>query len=130
MWSVPNRRRLASHWWRIQRAESPRSRRVVAHGIADLGGDQHPVAAAGEGGAEVLLRDAEVVDVGGVEQGDAAVEGEIDHPDAGRQLRVAPRPEHHGAEAEARRRQAARPQRPLLEGHARPACRWNTKLSQ
>ncbi len=51
---------------------------AVAGGQAGLGGDQHLVAAALDRPAEDLLGGAVGVDVGGVEEGDAGVDGDVE----------------------------------------------------
>ena len=89
------RRRPATH-----RRDSPRSARIVAHRVADLGGQHDAVAPAGERLADDVLGHAEVVDVGGVDEVDAGVERDVDHPTAGVAVGVAPAAEHHRAERE------------------------------
>ncbi len=91
--------------------DRPRCARVVAHRVAALGGQHDPVAAAAQRLAEDLLGHAVVVDVGGVEQRDAGVEGDVDHPMALGDVGVAPRPEHHRAERERADLDAAVPSR-------------------
>ena len=66
-----------------------------------LGGEHDVVAAAaGERLADDLLRLAARVDVGGVDEVDAGVEGRVDDRDALVVVRVAPGAEHHRPEAE------------------------------
>ena len=88
--------------------------RVLAHRVVELGGEHDVVAAAREGLADDLLGLPGAVDVGGVDEVDAGVERRVDDPDRLVVVRVAPRPEHHGAEAELADRDAGASQRALL----------------
>ena len=104
--------------------------RVVAHRVPALGGEHHAIAPARDGATEDLLRHAVVVDVRGVEQGDAAVEREIHHAVAGSLVRIAPGAEHHRAERQGRGGESTVTQRSVLQRHSKPACCLNTRLSQ
>ena len=72
---------------------------VLAHRAVRLGGQHHLVAAAAQGLADDLLRLPRRVHVRGVDEVDAAVQRGVDDPDAVLVIGVAPRAEHHRAEA-------------------------------
>ena len=74
--------------------------RIVVHRVAELGRQHDSVAAAGEELAEHVLRHAEVVDVGGVDERDAGVERHVEHLPALVAVGVAPRAEHHRSQPE------------------------------
>ena len=74
---------------------------IVAHLAVDLGGQDRVVTPApGEGLAHDLLGLAARVDVGGVDEVDARVEGPVDDVDRLVVVALAPGAEHHRAEAE------------------------------
>ena len=74
---------------------------IVAHRAVELGGEDHVVPpAAGERLADDLLGLALPVDVGGVDEVDPGVQRGVDDPDRLVVIGVAPRAEHHRAEAE------------------------------
>ena len=80
-----------------------RRRRPRRHGEAALRGEDHVVApTAVERLGDDLLALAGRVDVGGVDEVDAGVEGAVDDGDAVVVVPVAELAEHHGAEAQAR----------------------------
>ena len=83
---------------------------VVTHGCHELGSQHHTVAPALEGLADDLLGLAERVHVGGVDEVDARVDGGVDDADAVVVVGVAPRAEHHGAEAVAADLDPGRPE--------------------
>jgi len=79
----------------------PRHVGVGAHGAVDLGGEDDVVAPpAGQRLGHDLLGLPARVDVGGVDEVDPGVEGGVDDADAVVVVGVAPRPEHHGAQAQ------------------------------
>ena len=90
----------------LDRADDPAARvaplvRVLAHRVVELGREDDVVApAAGERLADDLLGLALPVDVGGVDEVDAGVERRVDDADRLVVVGVAPRAEHHRAEAE------------------------------
>jgi hypothetical protein len=89
----------------LDRAQDPLPRpaavvRLVAHGHEELRGQHHLVAAALKCLTEDLLRDAAGVDVGGVDEVDAGVECVVDDADRVGAVLVAPRAEHHRAQAQ------------------------------
>jgi hypothetical protein len=97
--------------------------RPVPHAAVHLGRQDHPLApAAGEGLAHRHLRCAAVgVDVGGVEEIDARVQGGV-HDADGLVLRGAS-PEHHAAQTEGRHAHPCAAQQPVLDRHVRnPPC--------
>src|SRR3954451_478831 len=73
---------------------------VVAHPAVELGGEDDVVATALERLADDRLGLAVGVDVGGVDEVDAGVEGAADDPDAVGVVGVAVAAEHHGAEGQ------------------------------
>ena len=75
MWSVPRRRRLSSTAGGRSPASAPVRSASIGH--AELGGDHHLVAALAQRPAQELLALGAAVDVGGVEEGDAGVEGGV-----------------------------------------------------
>jgi hypothetical protein len=82
-------------------ARVPELVRIVAHRPVHLGGQDHVLApAAGQRLAHYLLRLAPRVHVGGVDEVDPRVERAVDDPDALVVVGVAPRAEHHRAQAE------------------------------
>ena len=127
MWSVCRRRRLDSH---DPTRRQTTLQRVVAHRVADLGGQHHLIATTGKRPAEELLGHPEVVDVGGVEERNPGRQRLIDHLPTRRLVGVAPPTEHHRAEPENADVDATGTELPILHRQARPAWRWNTKLSQ
>ena len=90
----------------LDRADDPAARTalavgVVAHRAEELGGQDDVVApAAGERLADDLLGLALAVDVGGVDEVDPGVQRGVDDPDGLVVVSVAPRAEHHRAQAE------------------------------
>src|SRR3954471_14011797 len=68
---------------------------VLAHRHEELGGERDIVTAALEGLADDLLRLASRVDVGGVNEVDALVQGGLDDADRVVVVGVAPGAEHH-----------------------------------
>jgi len=97
----------------IQRRELPRRLGVLAHRVVKLRRQHHVVAAtAGERPANDLLGLACAIDVGGVDEVDAGVQRRVDDLDRLVVVGVAPRAEHHGAEAEAADLNAGAPERP------------------
>ena len=88
--------------------------RVGAHRAVELGGQDDVVAATGERLADDLLRLALAVHVGGVDEVDPGVERGVDDADRLLVIRVAPRSEHHGAEAHLADRDAGASQQTLF----------------
>ena len=75
--------------------------RIIGHGAVELGGQHHIVASTtGQGFPEDLLRLPTGVAVGGVDEGDARVQGLVDHLDGGVVVGIAPGAEHHGTQTE------------------------------
>jgi hypothetical protein len=72
---------------------------VLAHLGVRLGGQHHVVATAEQGLADDLLRLPRRVDIRGVDEVDAAVQRGMNDPDALLVIGIAPRAEHHRAEA-------------------------------
>ena len=97
----------------LHRADDPAARvalpvGVLAHRVVELGGEDHVVAAAaGERLADDLLGLALPVDIGGVDEVDPGVQRGMDDPNRLVVIRVAPRAEHHRAEAELAHRDAS-----------------------
>jgi hypothetical protein len=88
----------------LARADDPAPRvsllvDVVAHPAVHLGGEHHPIPAAGQGLADDLLRLAGRVHVGGVDEVDPGVQRPLDDPGRLVMIRIAPGPEHHRAQA-------------------------------
>jgi hypothetical protein len=90
--------------------------RVVAHRHEELGRQDDVVAPALERLADDLLRLAGRVDVGGVHEGDPGVEREVDDADRVVVVGVAPRAEHHRAEAKLRDLDASAPEGTSFHG--------------
>ena len=74
--------------------------RVLAHRHEELRGEEHVVAAALAAPPDDLLGHAAGVDVGGVDEVDAGVEGAVDDAGGVVAVVVAPGAEHHRAEAQ------------------------------
>ena len=91
---------------------------VLAHLAVRLGGQHHAVAAPAQGLADDLLRLPRRVHVRGVDEVDAAVERGVDDPDALLVFGVAPRAEHHRAEAVRADLDPGSAERP----HPHPSC--------
>ena len=106
----------------LDRAHDPAARAallvgVLAHRAVELGGEDDVVApAAGERLADDLLGLALPVDVGGVDEVDPGVERRVDDPDRLVVIGVAPRAEHHRAEAELADGDAGASQLAMLHG--------------
>jgi hypothetical protein len=73
---------------------------VLAHGPVELGGEHYVVAPTGEGLPDDLLGLTGRVDVRGVDEVDAGIEGPVDDADALLAGTIADAAEHHGAEAQ------------------------------
>jgi hypothetical protein len=85
---------------------------LVVEREAELGGDDDLVAHGGEGFADKLLVDERAVDLGGVEEGDAAVDRgaqQVDHLGAVAGVRAEALARAHAAEAERGHLQLAEP---------------------
>ena len=83
---------------------------VLAADVAELGGEEHPVAAVGDGPADQLLVAADAVHVGGVEEVDAALDRLVDRRDRFGFVAGAVEFGHaHAAEADRRHFRAAAP---------------------
>ena len=91
---------------------------LVAHRHEELGGQDDVVAAALQGLADDLLGHAAGVDVGGVDEVDPGVEGAVDDPDGVGAVVVAPRPEHHRAQAQRADRYAGPAEHSVLHGQS------------
>jgi hypothetical protein len=74
--------------------------RILTHRAEHLGGEHDVVATAFERLADDLLGLTGGVDVGGVDEVDAGVEGAVDDADRVVVIGIAPGAEHHRAEAE------------------------------
>ena len=104
----------------LDRADDPAARvalpvGVLAHRVVELRGEDDVVApAAGERLADDLLGLALPVDVGGVDEVDPGVQRRVDDPDRLVVVGVAPRAEHHRAEAELADRHAGATQLAML----------------
>jgi hypothetical protein len=74
---------------------------IIAHGCMDLGGQHHSRSLHG---CQRLAHDdlglAGRIDVSGVDEVDAGIEGTVDDPDGVFVIGIAPLPEHHRPEAE------------------------------
>jgi hypothetical protein len=102
--------------------------RVGAHRVVELGGQHDVVTVALQGQAEPALGHAVVVDVGGVEDVHAGVEGVAHHSLRLLVRGVAPRAEHHRAEAERAHRDARAAEGAVLHQSSSVPCdeptRW------
>ena len=113
-----SRRRLSSTCRKMWRRDVPRSSTPPGAGHEDLGGEHDLLAPAAQRLADDLLRLAPAVAVGGVDEVDALVERAVHDAHAVVVIGVAPAPEHHRAEAEARDLEAAVPESDVLHGYA------------
>jgi hypothetical protein len=110
---------------RLDRAEDPAPRvarlvGIVAHRAVELRREHDVVAAAaGKGLADDLLGLPPRVDVGGVDEVDARVERAVDDADRRVVVGLAPRAEHHRAEAQRRDLHAGACERSLVHARGR-----------
>ena len=91
--------------------------RAVLDAPAELGGDDHLVAQRGEGFTDEFLVDVGAVDLGGVEEGDAGIDGAAQHGDHGvavTGIGAVALGHAHGTQAD--RRNPKSPTRPFVHG--------------
>ena len=92
--------------------------------VAELGGEHDLVAAAGDGAADQLLVGERAVHVGGVEEGDAEVEGAVDGVDARRPRRRCRRTPTSPCSRGRGPRRSVRCRRRSCRAHGWAGCWW------
>ena len=99
---------------------------VRAPHLAELGGENDAMPAAGERPPDELLVVPPPVHVGGVQEVDPEIEGAVDHRDGSGVVALSVGPGHrHAAESDRRHLQPVAPEQPVFHRSDPPFGRWN-----